>query len=153
MYEPNQIPLPPKIQMAGALGSRFRGTSSGDVRQDVESQSTAAIQSTVNSRASRSWKQVLNNPRESGVGGGEAGGRGNGGGFGEHGAVEAEVDEGEPLLCEEVIRMSTFISVKNRFITLGRLLERIRFKERSAGTPVFRFSELHDLFSWRLNAR
>lgn len=100
-------PPPPKIQMAGTLDSRFRGTSFGDVREDVESQSTAAVQSTVNSSASRSWKQAVNNPREGGIGGGEVGGEGNGGGFGRHAPVEAEVDEGEPLLCEEVMRTST----------------------------------------------
>lgn len=92
--------------MAGALGSKLRGTSSGDIREDIESQATAAVPATVNN-ASRSWKQPRNNPREEGLVQ-DVGGRGNGGGFGGYGAMEAEVDEGEPLLCEEVKYCTAF---------------------------------------------
>lgn len=85
--------------MAGSLGPTFTGTPSGDIRQDVESQSTAAVPVAVSS-ASRRWKQARNIAREGGSG--DVGGRGNDGGFGGYGGVEVDVDEGEPLLCEEV---------------------------------------------------
>lgn len=88
------LPLPPQIQMEGTLGSRFSVNSSGEFHEDGESQPIATVPSIVND-ASRSWKQARNNPREGSS-------RGNGGGFGGYGVTEAEVDEGEPLLCEEV---------------------------------------------------
>lgn len=65
-----------------------------DFNEDVESQPTTAANS-----APRSRIQARSSRRETGSGGENRGGV-NGGGFG--GSVEAGVDEGEPLLREEV---------------------------------------------------
>lgn len=83
---------PKYLKAEGALSSKPEGTPIGD--EDVESPSAAK-------NISRSRRQASNNPRESGSRGDDRGG-GTGVGFGGYGTVEAGVDEGAPLLREEV---------------------------------------------------
>lgn len=88
---------PQQLQGKDGLSPEFERTSSGDFNEDVESQSARAA----NGRAPKSRRQAPNNHREMDRGGNDRGGE-NSGRFGGYGSLKAGVDEGEPLLREEV---------------------------------------------------